>query len=89
MAVRRGGTTTVRWWRPRRLNLELERASMNYGEPSAQDFTASGGREWRGHDDGVGGGAPVSCARRWSLPVAISGTGEMQWVAGVVVELLW
>ena len=23
------------------------------------------------------------------LPIAISGTGEMQWVAGVAVELLW
>ena len=63
MAARRGGMTAVRRWRPRRLHLELGRASMNYGEPSAQDFTASGGREWRGHDDGVSSGAPGELAR--------------------------
>ena len=33
---------------------------MNSGEPSAQDCTANGGRGWRGHDDGLGGGTPTS-----------------------------
>ena len=30
--------------------------------------------------------AVVRCG---GLPIAISGTGEMQWVVGVAVELLW
>jgi len=60
MAARRGGMTAVRRWRPRRLHLELGRASMNYGEPSAHDSINNGGL-WRcGHDDGLGGGALAS-----------------------------
>ena len=33
---------------------------MNYGEPSAPTSVARGGLWRRGHDDGVGGGAPAS-----------------------------
>ena len=69
MVAQRGETMVVRRWRPRRLNLELRRASMNYGEPSAHDSIKNGGLWRRGHDDGLGGGAPMSLCMALELTV--------------------
>ena len=67
MAARRGGTSAVRWRRPRRHNLKCRRASRNAGEPSALANREGGGLWQRGHDDGVRGGAPVSLCTALTL----------------------
>ena len=60
MAARRCGSTALRRWKPRRLNLTCGQASMNDGGPNALANGAGGGLWRRGHDNGVGGGALAS-----------------------------
>ena len=67
MAARRGGTSAVRWRRPRRPNLKCRRVSRNAGEPSTLANREGGGLWQRGHDDGVRGGAPVSLCTALTL----------------------
>jgi len=63
MVARRCGLTVLRQWWPRWPNQMHVWASTDHGEPSAQENTKNGGWKWRGHNDGLGGGAPVSsCA---------------------------
>jgi len=67
MAARRGGTSAVRRWGLRWLDLELGRAPVDYSEPSASAIAWNGRLQRRGHDDGHGGEAPVSLCTALTL----------------------
>ena len=79
MAARRSGTTAVRRWRPRRLNLELGRASTNYVEPIARSIVACGGRVWSYHGDVGWRRSSGELYTAWEL------TGCYQWHGGNAV----
>ena len=64
---------------------------MNYGEPSAPTSVARGGLWRRGHDDGVGGGAPASLrAALWLTKLYQRALGEAVgcWGGGGVVVVM-
>ena len=67
---------------------------MGYGKPSASTSVARGGRWRRGHDDGVGGGAPARLCVGLGLTEleqqALAGVGS-HWEGGdaVVVMEKW
>ena len=99
MAERRGWTTAVRRWRPRRSEKRRGRVSLGSGEPNAHGYTVYGGGTCPSHGDGLGGGAPASlrttlaltegCQRAWEEVVRCWGGGGAMAVVMEWLDASW
>ena len=72
MAERRGWTTAVRRWRPRRSEKGCGRVSLGSGKPNAHGYAVYGGGTRPSHGDGRGGESLAST----SMALALTERGQ-------------